>query len=126
LKGTTQFQGWVLGLASTTYYDNKAIRIVGSLEAKSIVHCETNKCCGFPIWVSRFSKNPSCLSCSLLEPYLGSTILGKIHDPLRPIEINGEHEYEVEDILDQGFLIVNSNILFIGMGIMWMNALGNQ
>ncbi len=100
MKEITQFQGRVLGLASTTYYDNKAIKEVGSLKAKSIFHCETNKCCGFPIWVSRFSKNPSCVSCSLLEPYLGSTILGKIHYPPLPIEVNGEHEYEVEDILD--------------------------
>jgi len=36
----------------------------------------------------------------LLEPYHVSTILGKIHDPLPPIEIDGEHEYEMEDILD--------------------------
>jgi hypothetical protein len=26
--------------------------------------------------------------------------IGRIHDPPPPIEINGEHEYEVEDILD--------------------------
>jgi hypothetical protein len=37
---------------------------------------------------------------SLLEPYHTFTILGKIHDPLPPIKVDGEHEYEVEDILD--------------------------
>jgi hypothetical protein len=37
---------------------------------------------------------------SLLEPYHASTILGRIHDPPPPIEINDEHEYEVEDILN--------------------------
>ncbi len=37
---------------------------------------------------------------SLLEPYHASTILGRIHDPPPPIEIDGEHEYEMEDILD--------------------------
>jgi hypothetical protein len=37
---------------------------------------------------------------SLLEPYHMSTIPGRIHDPPPPIEIDGEHEYEVEDILD--------------------------
>jgi hypothetical protein len=35
---------------------------------------------------------------SLLEPYHVFTILGRIHDPPPPIEIDGEHEYEVEDI----------------------------
>jgi len=36
----------------------------------------------------------------LLEPYHASTILRRIHDPLSPIEVNGEHDYEVDDILD--------------------------
>jgi hypothetical protein len=39
-----------LGLASTTtYQDNKAIRKVGSLEARFIFHYETNQCSGFLI-----------------------------------------------------------------------------
>jgi hypothetical protein len=37
---------------------------------------------------------------SLLEPYHAFTIPWKIHDPPPPIEIDGEYEYEVEDILD--------------------------
>ncbi len=37
---------------------------------------------------------------SLLEPYHMSTISGKIHNPLPHIEVDGEHEYEVKDILD--------------------------
>jgi hypothetical protein len=37
---------------------------------------------------------------SLLEPYHASTLPGRIHDPLPPIEVNDEHEYEVEDNLD--------------------------
>jgi len=37
---------------------------------------------------------------SLLEFYQMSTIQGRIHDPLPPIEVDGEHEYEVEDILN--------------------------
>jgi hypothetical protein len=36
----------------------------------------------------------------LLEPYRMSTILGIIHDPPPHIEVDGEHEYVVEDILD--------------------------
>ncbi len=35
---------------------------------------------------------------SLLEPYHMSTIPGRIHDPPPPIEVDGEHKYEVEDI----------------------------
>jgi hypothetical protein len=37
---------------------------------------------------------------SLLEPYHASTILERINDLPPPIEVNGEHKYEVEDILD--------------------------
>jgi hypothetical protein len=35
---------------------------------------------------------------SLLESYHMSTIPKIIHDPLPLIEINGEHEYKMEDI----------------------------
>ncbi len=37
---------------------------------------------------------------SLLEPCRVSTTLGGSHDPPPPIEVNGEQEYEMEDILD--------------------------
>jgi hypothetical protein len=37
---------------------------------------------------------------SLLELYHASTILGRIRDPPPPIEINREHEHEMEDILN--------------------------
>jgi hypothetical protein len=37
---------------------------------------------------------------SLLELYHASTIPRRVHDPLPPIEINAEHEYEVEHNLD--------------------------
>jgi len=37
---------------------------------------------------------------SLLEPYHASTNPKNIHDPLPPIEVNGEQEYEMDDILD--------------------------
>jgi hypothetical protein len=35
----------------------------------------------------------------LLEPYHASTIPRRTHGPLPPIEVNGEQEYQVEDIL---------------------------
>jgi hypothetical protein len=38
------------------------------------------------------------LHVSLLEPYHMSTIPKRIHDPLPLIEVDGEHEYEAEDI----------------------------
>jgi len=37
---------------------------------------------------------------SLLELYHASINSRRIHDPLPLIEIDGEHEYEVEDILE--------------------------
>ncbi len=37
---------------------------------------------------------------SLLGPYHVSTIPRRIHDPPPPIEVDGEQEYEMEDILD--------------------------
>jgi hypothetical protein len=85
----------------TTYQDNKAMREVGSSKARSIPNCETNQCHGFPTQTSRFYENPFRVSCvSLLEPYHVSTILKRIHDPLPFIKVDGEHEYEVHDILD--------------------------
>jgi len=85
---------------TTTYQDNKAIKKVGSLEARSIPHWETNQCHGFPTQVSRFYENPSCVSCFLVGTLPCYTIPGRIHDPPPPIEINDEQKYEVEDILD--------------------------
>ncbi len=38
---------------------------------------------------------------SLLEPYIENTIQGRHQDPPPPIEVDGEPEYEVEDILDR-------------------------
>ncbi len=37
---------------------------------------------------------------SLLEPYHTSTNPRRIRDPLPPIEVNVEEEYEMDDILD--------------------------
>jgi hypothetical protein len=37
----------------------------------------------------------------LVEPYKENTIQGRTQEPPPPIEIDGEIEYEVEDILDK-------------------------
>ncbi len=37
---------------------------------------------------------------SLLEPYHTSIVPRRIHDPSPPIQVDGKHEYEMEDILD--------------------------
>jgi hypothetical protein len=48
-RNNLELQGWGLGLASTTTYENnKAIKEVGSLEARSNPHCKINYCCDFP------------------------------------------------------------------------------
>jgi hypothetical protein len=41
---------------------------------------------------------------SLLEPYHASTIPRKTHKPPLPIVIDGDQEYEVEEILDSRIL----------------------
>jgi hypothetical protein len=75
LERTTKFQGQGPCLTlTTTYQDKKAIRKVGSLEARSIPHCETNKCCGFLTQDSKFYENPFCVSCFLI------TTLPRVYD----------------------------------------------
>jgi hypothetical protein len=48
---------------------------------------------------------------SLLELYHVSTILRKIHDTPPPIEVNGEHEYEMKYIL--GWRISNRQFQYL-------------
>jgi hypothetical protein len=55
---------------------------------------------------------------SLLEPYHVSTIPRRIHDPLPPIDVDGEQDYEMLHIWIHEFLIINFSILFIGMVMM--------
>jgi hypothetical protein len=84
IKRNNPVSSWGPSLASTkTYQNNKAIKEVGSSKVKSNIHYETNQCCGFPI-----------------QAYHMFTIPGRIHEPLPPIKVDGEQEYEVEDILD--------------------------
>jgi hypothetical protein len=84
----------------TTYQDNKDIKEVGLLEARSILQCETNQWHYFLTQAFRFYENPSRVSCFLVGTLPTSTIPRRIHDPPSPIEVDGEQEYEVENILD--------------------------
>jgi DNA relaxase NicK len=60
---TTQLQSQGSNLISmTTYQNNKAIIEVKSSKARSIFHCETNQCHGFPIQVYKFYGNPFYVS----------------------------------------------------------------
>jgi hypothetical protein len=101
LKGTTQLQGGGSGLASmTTYQDKKAIREVGLVEFRFIPHCEQINAMAFQLKLPSSMRIHPMFHVFLLEPYKVFTIPRKIHDPLPPIEVNGEHEYEMEYILD--------------------------
>jgi hypothetical protein len=98
-------------VSMTTYQDNKAIKEVGSLKARSILQCETNQCHDFLTQVFKFYENPSCVSCFLVGTLPTSTIPRRIHDPPSPIEVHGEQEYEVKDILDS--IISNSQFQYL-------------
>ncbi len=64
MKGTIELQGSGPSLAlMITYQNNKVIREVESSEVRSILHCKTNQCHGFPTQASRFYENPSYVSC---------------------------------------------------------------
>ncbi len=46
--------------------NNEAIKEVGSLEIRSIPHCEAYQCCGFPTQAPKFYENRSNVSCFLI------------------------------------------------------------
>jgi hypothetical protein len=84
----------------TTYQDNKTIRKVKSSKARSILHLQTLNIVVFQLKFIGSMKIRLMCHVSLLEPYHASTNPRRIHDPLPPIEVNGEQEYEMDDILD--------------------------
>jgi hypothetical protein len=83
----------------TTFQNNKVIKEVESLEARSIFHCETNQCCDFPTWAFKFYENPSYVS-FLLVGTLPHVYHSKKNSWSPSTYVDDEHEYEVEDILD--------------------------
>jgi hypothetical protein len=88
-------------LASTTIYQGKkAIKEVGSSKVTFITHCETNNVVAFQLKLLGSMKIHCVFYVSLLGPYHASTILGRMHNPSPPIEVDGEQDYEMDDILD--------------------------
>jgi hypothetical protein len=84
-----------------TYQDNNAIKEVGLSKARSIFFIvKPINVMAFQLKLLYSMKIHRVFHVSLLEPYHAFTIPQRIHDPLPPIEFNGEHEYEMEDILD--------------------------
>jgi hypothetical protein len=69
-------------------------------DSKSFHYLETNQCCDLSIKLPNSMKIHHVFHISLLESYHASTILGKICEPPPPIKIDGEQEYEMEDVLD--------------------------
>jgi uncharacterized protein YifN (PemK superfamily) len=78
----------------TTYQNNKAIKEVGFLIIKQI------NVVAFKFKLPSSMKMHHVFHVSLLKLYHVSTIPRRIHEPLPPIEVEGEQKYEVEDILD--------------------------
>jgi hypothetical protein len=112
LEGTTRLQGQGSSLTSTTtYQNNKTIKKVGSSKVRSILHCETNNVVVFQLKLSSSMKIHLVFHVSFLKAYHMSTNPRRIHDPLPPIEVDGKHEYEMEDILD--FKIFNHQLQYL-------------
>jgi hypothetical protein len=74
----------------TTYQDNKAIIEVGLVDVKFIPHCQQINAMAFQLKLLGSMRMHSMFHVSLLESYHVSTIPRKIHDPLPPIEVDGE------------------------------------
>jgi hypothetical protein len=62
----------------------------------------------------------------LLKPYHASTILRRIMIPLHLLKSMVNKNMKWRTFWICGSLIINPNILFINMGMMWASALGNQ
>jgi hypothetical protein len=63
---------------------------------------------------------------SLLKPYHAFTILGQVLEPPSPMEINGEQEYEMEEIFNSKLSNQQLQYLSIGKVITLVTRFGNQ
>ncbi len=84
----------------TTYQDNNVIKKVKSSQVRCTPHLQTVNVVVFQLKFIVSMKICLMFHVSLLEPYHASTNPRRIHDPLPPIEVDGEQDYEVDDILD--------------------------
>ncbi len=104
---TTKLQGQRPSLVLMTKYQNDTtFREIGLPKTWSIHHHQENQWSGLSTEAFKFHENSSCVSFFFMKPYHASTILRKVPKPLSPIEINGEQEYKMEEILD---LIIPNN-----------------
>ncbi len=61
---------------------------------------DTNQCCDLPAQVSRFHEVPSYVEYCLVGTLPCINHPMNICEPHPPIKVNGEQEYEVEDVFD--------------------------
>jgi len=90
-------------LASTTrYQNNKPIKKLDHQRLSPFLIVKQINVVAFQLKLKLqgFMRIHHVFHVSLLELYHVSTIPKRIHDPFPLIEIDGEHEYEVENILN--------------------------
>jgi len=100
--------------STTTYQNNKTVKKVASSEVMSIPQCGTNNVVGFHFKLLGSMRIHLVFHVSLLKAYHMSTNPRRIHDPPPPIEVNGKHEYEMEDNLD--FKVFNRQLQYL---VLW-------
>jgi len=71
-------------------------------------------------------RNHHVFHVSLLEFYHTSTISRRIHDPLHLLKSMVNMNMKWKTFKIQKSLVINSNVLFIRMGMMWTSTPGNQ
>ncbi len=86
--------------STTTYQNNKAIGKLDHQRLNPFLIVKQINVVTFQFKLQGSMKIHLVFHVSFLGPYHVSTIPKITHDPLPFIEVNGEHEYEVEDILN--------------------------
>jgi hypothetical protein len=84
----------------TTYQNNKTIRELDHQKLGPFFIVKQVNVMVFQLKLRNSMRIHLLFHVSFLEPYHISTIPRRIHDPPTPIEVNGKHEYKMEDIWD--------------------------